>query len=100
MAKGKIKWFDAAKGYGFIKPDDGAPDIFLHLSKVLEANLPHLQSGMAVAFSIEHHGAKPSAKDLSLVSADVDTKSAGQEPISPPDDFADEFEKEWGLRQA
>ena len=100
MAKGKIKWFDAAKGYGFIKPDDDGPDIFLHVSKVLEANLPNLQSGMPVAYSIEHRGAKPSAKDLSLVSAGVDTKSPAQEPISPSDDFAAEFEREWGLRQA
>lgn len=100
MAKGKIKWFDVAKGYGFIKPDDGGPDIFVHLSKVLEANLPRLQSGMTVAYSIEHQGAKPSARDLSLVSADVDSKSPTQQPGSPSDDFADEFEREWGLRQA
>ncbi len=98
MAKGKIKWFDAAKGYGFIKPDDGGPDIFLHLSKVLGANLPRLQSGMAVTYSIEHQDTKPSARDLSLVSADVDSKSPAQQPSSSSDDFADEFEREWGLR--
>jgi CspA family cold shock protein len=100
MAKGKIKWFDAVKGYGFIKPDDDGPDIFLHLSKVQEANLHHLQSGVPVAYSVERQGSKLSAKDLSLVSADLDAKLASREASSASDDFADKFEKEWGLRQA
>ncbi|MFJ6321996.1 MULTISPECIES: cold-shock protein [unclassified Rhizobium] len=45
MARGKVKRFDVAKGYGFIKPDDASLGIFRHLSKVMEANLPHLRPG-------------------------------------------------------
>ncbi len=95
MARGKIKWFDAAKGYGFIKPDDGSPDVFVHLSKVMEANLPHLRPGMALSYVVEQDGTKLFAKDLSVVSSEV----ASRRPSKVGDDFADEFEKEWGLRQ-
>ena len=48
MPTGKVKWFSVSKGFGFIMPDDGSADIFLHLTKVEEANLPTLESGPAL----------------------------------------------------
>lgn len=48
MPTGKVKWFNEANGFGFIKPDDGSADVFLHLTKVQEANLPTLESGTAL----------------------------------------------------
>ncbi|AVA23930.1 cold shock domain-containing protein [Rhizobium sp. NXC24] len=100
MAEGKVKWFDAAKGYGFIKPDDGSPDVFVHLSEVMKANLPHLRADMPIAYSLELQGTRRSAKELSAVVAAVGTKSAARMLDERESDFAAEFEKEWGLRQA
>jgi len=51
MLTGKVKWFSPAKGFGFITPDEGTDDVFLHLSKVEEANLPTLESGTALQYS-------------------------------------------------
>ncbi|WFU07201.1 cold shock domain-containing protein (plasmid) [Rhizobium sp. CB3171] len=99
MAEGKVKWFDAAKGYGFIKPDDGSPDVFVHLSEVMKANLPHLRADMPITYSPELQGTKRSAKELSAVAVAVDTKSTARTLDDRESDFTAEFEKEWGLRQ-
>jgi CspA family cold shock protein len=53
MASGTVKWFNMQKGYGFIGPDDGDEDIFVHISAVLGAGLPELREGQAVEFEIE-----------------------------------------------
>ncbi len=68
MPTGKVKWFSAAKGFGFITPDDGTADVFLHLTKVQEANLPTLESGTALQYSIGARNGKVFAEGLSIVS--------------------------------
>ncbi|MGO4567612.1 cold-shock protein [Rhizobium sp. 2YAF20] len=68
MPTGKVKWFSAAKGFGFITPDDGGADVFLHLSKAEEANLPTLESGTALQYSIGSRNGKVFAEGLSIVS--------------------------------
>ncbi|NTF91438.1 cold shock domain-containing protein [Agrobacterium rhizogenes] len=100
MARGKVKWFDANKKYGFIKPDDGSPDVFLHLSEVMKAKLPHLRPGVLIAYTLEIEDGKRSAKELSPVPSNADPKSPAETMDEPLNDFADGFEKEWGLRQA
>ncbi|NTJ68679.1 cold shock domain-containing protein [Agrobacterium rhizogenes] len=100
MARGKVKWFDANKKYGFIKPDDGSPDVFVHLSEVAKAKLPHLTPGVPIAYALEIEDGRRSAKELSPVTSDADPNSPARTTKEPPNDFADEFEKEWGLRQA
>jgi cold shock protein len=54
MSKGTVKWFNSQKGYGFIQPDDGTKDIFVHISAVEQAGLSGLNEGQHVAFDVEH----------------------------------------------
>ena len=52
--KGTVKWFNAAKGYGFIQPDGASKDIFVHISAVESSGLGTLRDGQRVSFEIEH----------------------------------------------
>ncbi len=53
MATGKVKWFNDQKGYGFIQPDDGGKDVFVHISAVERAGLRSLQENQAVSFELQ-----------------------------------------------
>jgi CspA family cold shock protein len=53
MASGTVKWFNTAKGFGFIQPDDGGQDVFVHISAVERAGLNALDEGQTVAFDLE-----------------------------------------------
>jgi CspA family cold shock protein len=53
MATGTVKWFNSQKGYGFIAPDDGGKDVFVHISAVDRAGLDGLKDGQKIAFDIE-----------------------------------------------
>ena len=53
MSTGTVKWFNATKGYGFIQPDDGSKDVFVHISAVEQAGLGNLQEGQKVSFALE-----------------------------------------------
>lgn len=53
MANGTVKWFNATKGFGFIQPENGKRDVFLHISAVERAGLSHPKDGQAVTFDIE-----------------------------------------------
>ena len=52
MAKGTVKWFDAKKGYGFIVPEDGSDDAFVHISALEQAGLSGLDEGQKVEFDL------------------------------------------------
>ena len=52
MATGTVKWFNATKGYGFIQPDDGGKDIFVHISAVEQAGLRDLTEGQKLNFEV------------------------------------------------
>lgn len=54
MSSGTVKWFNGQKGYGFIQPDDGSKDVFVHISAVERAGLRGLNEGQKVTFDIEH----------------------------------------------
>ena len=98
MPTGKVKWFSASKGFGFITPDDGSADVFLHLSKVEEANLPTLESGSALRYAIGSRNGKVFAEGLSIVSKPKAHRREAR-PDNLGSDFQTEFEKDWGLRR-
>jgi cold shock protein len=50
MARGTVKWFNPTKGYGFIQPQDGGRDVFVHISSVERAGLPVLNKGQAIEY--------------------------------------------------
>jgi CspA family cold shock protein len=53
MAQGVVKWFNSTKGFGFIQPDDGGKDVFVHVSAVERAGLRGLNEGQAVQYELE-----------------------------------------------
>lgn len=53
MASGTVKWFNATKGYGFIAPEDGGRDVFVHISAVERAGLNGLEDNQKISFDIE-----------------------------------------------
>ncbi|MGH7078077.1 MAG: cold-shock protein [Acetobacteraceae bacterium] len=53
MSSGTVKWFNAQKGYGFIQPDDGSKDVFVHVSAVERAGLSGLSDGQKISYDIE-----------------------------------------------
>ena len=52
MATGTVKWFNAEKGYGFIQPDEGGKDVFVHVSAVEQAGMRYLQEGQKIAYEV------------------------------------------------
>jgi cold shock protein len=52
MASGTVKWFNATKGFGFIQPDDGAQDVFVHISAVERAGMNGLKDGQKISFEL------------------------------------------------
>ncbi|MGI9383636.1 MAG: cold-shock protein [Methyloligellaceae bacterium] len=68
MATGTVKWFSPVKGYGFITPDDGAKDAFVHISAVERAGLTSLNEGQRVEFELQPgRDGKTSAEDIKVV---------------------------------
>ncbi len=65
MVSGTVKWFNATKGFGFIQPDDGSKDVFVHISAVERAGMRSLVDGQKVTFTIENgSNGKSSAVNL------------------------------------
>jgi CspA family cold shock protein len=68
MATGTVKWFNPTKGFGFIQPDDGGKDAFVHISAVEKAGLSTLNEGQKVEFELKPgRDNRASAEDLRLV---------------------------------
>ena len=67
MANGTVKWFNATKGFGFIAPEGGSKDVFVHISALERAGLRGLNDGQPVTFDIERdRNGRESATNLSL----------------------------------
>ncbi len=67
MARGTVKWFSAEKGYGFIKPDDGSKDLFVHHSAILADGFRTLNEGEAVEFEVTQGQKGPQATNVRKV---------------------------------
>jgi CspA family cold shock protein len=68
MAIGKVKWFNTAKGFGFIAPDDGSKDVFVHVSAVERAGLSSLSEGQQVSYDLQTgQQGKTAAANLKLL---------------------------------
>ena len=68
MAKGNVKWFNSTKGFGFIEPEGGAKDVFVHISAVEGSGLQGLADGQKLTFDIEPgRDGRESAVNLALV---------------------------------
>ncbi len=96
MATGTVKWFNRSKGYGFIEPEDGSKDAFVHISAVQNAGMESLDEGQKVQYElVEGANGKTSAENL------VDMGSGGGAPAdagdpAPADDGGDEGDDEAG----
>jgi CspA family cold shock protein len=66
MATGTVKWFNATKGFGFIQPDDGGKDVFVHITAVQKAGLTGLNEGQKVSFDLASDRGKTSAANLKV----------------------------------
>ena len=67
MRTGKIKWFNADKGYGFIEPDDKSKDVFLHISALQKIGLTDIKEGEKLSFELANVKGKIVAIDIKLI---------------------------------
>ena len=68
MATGTVKWFNTTKGYGFIQPDDGGRDVFVHISAVERSGMTGLSDGQKVSYDLESgRDGRSSAANLQLI---------------------------------
>ena len=68
MANGTVKWFNSTKGFGFIQPEDGGKDIFVHVSALERAGIPSLDDGQKVSYDLE------SGRDGRMAAENLSTK--------------------------
>ncbi len=66
MATGTVKWFNATKGFGFIMPQDGGKDVFVHITAVQAAGLKGLNDGQKVTYEVTQERGKAAAANLKL----------------------------------
>jgi len=65
MATGTVKFFNTTRGFGFIAPDDGSKDVFVHISVVQQSEVEYLVEGQKVSFDVEEEARGPKAVNLS-----------------------------------
>ena len=80
MATGTVKWFNPTKGYGFIEPEDGGQDAFVHISAVERAGLHSLSEGQKISYDlVPGQNGKSAAENLKEASGDNATAEAGDD---------------------
>ena len=90
MSMGTVKWFNATKGYGFIQPDDGGNDVFVHISAVERAGLGTLREGQKISYEIvaDRRSGKSSADNLRAAGSEqprcTSRCTAARRPVPPP----------------
>jgi CspA family cold shock protein len=68
MSTGTVKWFNPTKGYGFVQPEQGGNDVFVHISALEQAGIATLNEGQRVNYEVATNKGKTSAVNLSLIS--------------------------------
>lgn len=68
MKTGIVKWFNSSKGYGFIQPEQGGSDVFVHISALERAGIPQLNEGQRVSYELATNKGKVSAANLKIIS--------------------------------
>ncbi len=80
MTTGTVKWFNPAKGFGFIEPEDGSKDVFVHISAVESAGLGTLSEGQKISYELQPgQNGKSSAENLKEASGDGGGDDAGDD---------------------
>ena len=69
MQTGTVKWFNSQKGFGFIQPENGGDDVFVHISAVEKAGLPGLNEGQKISFEIQNDPKKGKSSAVNLQQA-------------------------------
>lgn len=69
MSKGTVKWFNTTKGFGFIQPQNGSNDVFVHITALQSAGISNLDEGQLVSYEIETNRGKESAVNLQILQA-------------------------------
>lgn len=64
---GTVKWFNPTKGFGFIVPDAGGPDVFVHISAVMDAGMKSLEEGQRVEYELQENRGKQAAGNLKAI---------------------------------
>ena len=104
MQSGTVKWFDAAKGFGFVIPSDGGADIYINLKVLQKAGLGTLEPGAAVNFSVTSRGGKEFVEEVAVTAAPPPSIERSHPPKAMAKtqllDDEELFEREWGLRRA
>jgi CspA family cold shock protein len=67
MAQGTVKWFNAEKGFGFITPDGGGPDVFVHFSAITGSGYRSLEENQKVTYTVSQGAKGPQASDVAAV---------------------------------
>lgn len=78
MATGRVKWFNNAKGYGFVRPDHGGDDLFVHYSYITMDGYKTLKAGQPVNFEIKEAGKGNHAVNLTLLEEGAHSEAGGQ----------------------
>ena len=81
MAIGTVKWFNAQKGYGFIRPDDGSKDVFVHISAVERAGMGGLAEGQKIKYEVAMDRGKPAAANLTTADLTARAARASRRPL-------------------
>lgn len=66
MSHGTVKWFNTTKGYGFIQPEDGSKDVFVHITALKEAQIDQLDEGQKISYELSTNRGRTSATNLQL----------------------------------